>query len=158
MTLSLVILLTVGAVYVGMKFGFEDAYLKNALSNAESQSAKTSKTVSADEQKQIFNFYSQLSNIDALLKKQGKGSVVLDAIEQNTLRAVVYTSADVRVDEKGITIKMDGKTPSYSLVVQQMELYKKMGSVKDVRLLGARVGVVATDGIVFSIQIVLNRS
>jgi hypothetical protein len=157
MTLSLVIFLTVAAVYAGMKFGFEDAYLQSALSQADTQSNKTLKSVSEDEQKQIFNFYSQLSNIDTLLKRQGKGTTYLDILEKNTLKAVVYGDSDMRIDENGVIIKLDGKTPSYSLVVQQMELYKKISNVREVRLLGARIGALPSDGIAFSIQVVLNR-
>lgn len=157
MTLSLVVLLTVGAVYVGMKFGFEGAYLQSSLKTASNTSAQISKSVSPDEQKQIFNFYSQLSNIDTLLKKQGRGSIYLDAIEKNTLKAIVYSNLDARIDENGATLKMDGKTSSYSLVAQQMELYKKMANVKDVRLFTARVAAQASDGIVFTIQVVITR-
>lgn len=159
LTLSLVIVLTVVAVYVGMKFGFEDAYLKRALSSADAEAAKTSKTVSPDEQKQIFNFYSQLSNIDTLLKKQGKGTVYLDMIEKNTLKAVVYGNMDMKIDDKVATIKMDGKAPSYSAVVQQMELYKKLPNIKEVKLSGARTGsgLPTDNGITFSIQVTINR-
>lgn len=157
LTLSSVILLTVGAVYLGMRFGFEEAYLKNALAEAEAKSAETFKLVSSDEQKQIFNFYSQLSNVGTLLKKQGKGSIYLDMIEKNTLKAVVYTSIDVKIDDRLATIKMDGKTASYFGIVQQMELYKRMANVKDVKLSGARLATQSGDGVSFSIQVIINR-
>lgn len=159
LTLSLIIVLTVAAVYAGMKFGFEDVYLNRALSQANAESLKTSKTVSPDEQKQIFNFYSQLSNIDTLLKKQGKGTGYLDMIEKNTLKAVIYTNMDMKIDDKSATIKMDGKTPAYSGVVQQMELYKRLSGIKEVKLSGARTGsgLAGDTGVTFSIQITINR-
>jgi hypothetical protein len=156
-TLSFVIVLTVGAVYIGMRFGFEEVYLKRALSNADAAFAKTSGSVSDDEQKQILGFYSQLSNIGTLLKKQGKSSPYLDMIEKNTLKAVMYTNMDMKTDERTVTIKMDGKTPSYVAVVEQMELYKKLPNVKEVKLSGARTGLQAADGIMFSLQVTLNR-
>lgn len=157
MTLSLVILLTVTAVYAGMRFGFEGLYLQNALDNANAQAQKTSKTVSTDDQKQIFNFYSQLSNIDTLLRRQGKVTPYLDLIEQNTLRAIVYSNVSMEVGDQVATIKMDGKAPVYSVIVQQMDLYKNLPNVKDVKLSGARSGNQAADGVSFSIEVTLNR-
>lgn len=156
-TLSLVILLTVAAVYAGMKFGFEGIYLKGALSKANSEAAKTTKSVSPDEQKQIFNFYSQLHNIDTLLAKQTKGTIYLDMVEKNTLKAVVYTTMDIKIDDKVAVIKMDGKTASYSAVVQQMELYKKLPNIKGVKLSGARLSSQPGEGIVFSIEVTLTH-
>lgn len=157
MTLSLVILLTVGAVYAGMQFGFENLYLQNALKSADAESVKTSKTVSADDQKQIFNFYSQLSNIDMLLKKQGKATPYLSLIEQNTLKSVIYANMSMDISEQAISIKMDGTAPLYSSIVQQMDLYKKLPNVKGVKLSGARSGAQASDGVLFSIEVILNR-
>lgn len=157
MTLSLVILLTVIAVYAGMLFGFKDAYLQRQLTQADAEAAAVLKTVSLDEQKQIFNFYSQLSNIDTLLKKQAKGTTYLDLIERNTLKAVTYASMDMKVDDRAVTIKLDGKTSAYAVIVQQMDLYKKMPNVKDVKLSGSRTAGQAADGILFSIQLTINR-
>lgn len=157
MTLSLIVLLTVGAVYGGMKFGFQDAYLTRQLKQADADAAAVLKTVTPDEQRQIFNFYSQLSNIDLLLKKQGKGSAYLDLVEKNTLKAIIYTAMDMKLDDKVVVVKFDGKTSAYGVIVQQLDLYKKMANVKDVKLTGARTASQAADGILFSIQITLNR-
>lgn len=156
-TLSFVILLAVAAVYVGMKFGFEEAYLKRALTQADAEYSKTSKQVSPDEQKQILSFYSQLNNIGTLLKKQGIGSSYLDMIEKNTLKGVIYTNMDMKIDDRTATIKMDGKTSAYPMIVQQMELYKRLPNIKDVKLSGARTGIQPADGIIFTIQVTLNR-
>lgn len=157
MTLSLVVLLTVAAVYGGMKFGFQDAYLTRQLKQADTEGAAILKTVSPDEQKQIFNFYSQLSNIDLLLKQQGKGTPYLDLVEKNTLKAVTYTMMDMKLDDRAVVIKFDGKTSAYGVIVQQMDLYKKMSNVKDIKLTGARTAGQVADGVLFSIQITLNR-
>lgn len=157
MTLSLIVLLTVVAVYAGMKFGFKDAYLQSQIENANADAADLLKTVSADEQKQIFNFYSQLSNIDALLDKRGKGLTYLDLIEKNTLKAVTYSSLNVTVGDKTATIDLEGKATAYGVIVQQMDLYKKMPNVKELDLLGARVAGQAADGVTFSLKIIISR-
>lgn len=157
MTLSLVVLLTVVAVYVGMKFGFQDAYLQRQLKQAETDATAVLKSVNPDEQKQILNFYSQLSNIETLLKKQGKGTPYLDLIEKNTLKVIVYSNIDMKIGEKTTIIGLDGKTATYGAIVQQMDLYKKMPNVKEVKLSGARIASTAAEGIQFSIQVTLNR-
>ncbi len=99
-----------------------------------------------------------MTNIDTLLKKQGKVTPYLDLIEKNTLKAVTYASMNVDISSQLATIKMDGKGSSYSTVVQQMELYRKLPDVKGVKLSGARTGATPADGVIFSIEITLNRS
>ncbi|HAL24591.1 TPA: hypothetical protein DDZ49_04555 [Candidatus Wolfebacteria bacterium] len=157
MTLSLIVLLTVAAVYAGMKFGFQDAYLKSQLKSANAESADVFKSVTAEEQKQIFNFYSQLSNIHSLLDTRGKGILYLDLLEKNTLKTVTYSNIGVIVADKEVNVDLDGRASSYGAIVQQMDLYKKMPGVKDVKLSGARVGGQAADGVLFSMKIIVNR-
>lgn len=156
MTLSLIILLAVVAVYVGMRFGFEEVYLKRALSQEEAEFSATFKSVSPEEQKDVFNFYSQLSNIDILLKKQGKATPYFSLIEQHTLKTITYATMDIRSTDRSVVMLLAGKTSSYSSIVQQLELYKQVPSVTEVKLLGARFTSPA-EGINFSIQITIAR-
>lgn len=158
MTLSFIIFLTVVAVYAGMKFGFENTYLQRQLKQADAEVNTIIKSVSTEEQKQIFDFYSQLSNIDMLLKRQGKAVQYVEAVEKNTLKDIVYTNIDIKIDERATTLKADGKTLAYGSIVQQIELYKKMPNVKEVKMTGARVAGQTAEGILFSIQVVFNRS
>lgn len=157
MTLSLVVLLTVVAVYVGMRFGFQELYLGKELKDAEETALKLTQSVTPEEQKQIFNFYSQLSNIDSLLDSRGKGIMYLDLVEKNTLKAVTYSDMDLVVSGQAVTIGLDGKATSYGSIVEQIDLYKKIPGVKEVNLSGAQVAGQAVDGIQFSLQIVVNR-
>ena len=156
MTLSFIILLAVVAVYVGMRFGFEEIYLKRALSQEETVFSTTFKSVSPEEQKSVFNFYSQLSNIDTLLKKQGKASPYLSLIEQHTLKTVIYSGMDLRFSDRSAVIVLNGKASAYTSVVQQLELYKQVPSITEVKLLGSRF-VSPTEGVDFSIQITAAR-
>lgn len=156
MTLSLVVLLAVGAVYVGMRFGFEEVYLKRALSQEEAEFSSTFKSVTPEEQKSVFNFYSQLSNIDTLLKKQGKATPYLSLVEQNTLKAIVYSGMDLRFSDRSAILLLNGKTSAYASVVQQLELYKKAPNVTEVKLLGARF-ISLAEGVDFSIQLTIAR-
>jgi len=156
MTLSFIIFLAVAAVYVGMRFGFEEIYLKRSLSHEEATFSATFKSVSPEEQKSVFNFYSQLSNIDTLLKKQGKATPYLSLIEQNTLKAVTYSEMDLRFADRSVVIVLNGKTPAYASVVQQLELYKRVSTVTEVKLLGARF-ISPVEGVDFSIQITATR-
>lgn len=158
MTLSFIIFLTVVAVYGGMKFGFADTYLQRQLKQAETDLSTITKSVSIDEQQQIFDFYSQLNNIDMLLARQGKATPYLESIEKNTLKDIVYSGIDIKIDERTATVRVDGKTLAYNAIVQQIELYKKMPNVKEVKLSGARAVGKASDGILFSIQVAFNRS
>lgn len=156
MTFSLIVLLTVFAVYAGMRFGFEEAYLKRALSQEEANFAKTFKSVSQEEQKNVFDFYSQLSNIDLLLKKQAKVTPYLALIEERTLKSIVYSNMDFKTDDRAVIIRLDGKTLSYTAVTQQLELFRGAPGVTDVKLLGSRF-TNSTDGLNFSIQVTLGR-
>lgn len=157
MTLSLVALLTVIAVYVGMRFGFKELYLGKQLEEANATAVKLTHSVTPEEQKQIFNFYSQLSNIDSLLDTRGRALMYFDLIEKNTLKAVTYSSMNLAVSGKAVTIDLGGRTMAYATVVEQMDLYKKMPGVKEVKILGSRAAGQAVDGIEFSLQIIVNR-
>jgi len=156
MTFSFIIFLAVLAVYIGMRFGFEEVYLKRALSQEEAEFASTFKSVSPEEQKSVFNFYSQLSNIDTLLKKQGKATPYLSFIEQNTLKTVTYSGMDLRFADRSVIIVLNGKTPAYTAVVQQLELYRTVPTVTEVKLLGARF-ISPAEGVDFTIQITAAR-
>ena len=156
LTLSFVIALTVSIVYVGMRFGFEEMYLKRALSHEESVFATTVKSVSPNEQTSVFNFYSQLSNIETLLQKQGKATPFLTSIEQQTLKEVVYTGIDLRIASPATVIIITGKTAAYPSVVQQLERYKQIPNVTDVKLLGARF-ISPAEGVNFSVQITIGH-
>ena len=156
MTLSIIVLLAVVAVYLGMRFGFEEAYLKGALADEEATYAATFKSVSPEDQKRVFDFYSQLSNIDTLLKKQGKVTPYAVIIEQNTLNAITFSNLDIKTSDTAIVAVIVGRTATYSSIVQQLGLFKAAPDVSDVKLLGARF-VNPTDGINFSIQITFDR-
>lgn len=156
MTLSFIILLAVAAVYIGMRFGFEEVYLKRALSQEDAKFAATFKSVGLEEQASVFNFYSQLSNIDLLLKKQGKITPYLSLIEQHALKSIVYNGMDFRFADRSAIIALTGKTSTYSSIVQQLELYRQVPNVTEVKLLGAHA-VSPTEGISFSIQITAAR-
>lgn len=156
MTLSFIIFLAVVAVYVGMRFGFEEVYLKRALSQEDAEFSATFKSVSPEEQRAVFNLYSQLSNIDTLLKKQGKASPYFSLIEQYTLKTIVYSAMDLRFSDRSAILVLNGKTSAYASVVQQLELYKKISNVTDVKLLGARF-ISPAEGVDFSIQLTIAR-
>ncbi len=154
LTLSLAILLTVVAVYLGMRFGFQ-MYLESRLNSADAEYKRITKSVSSEQQKEVFAFYSQLSNIDTLLRSQLKGSDVLDIVEKNTLKQIALSSLDFSSTGKNLQIKLDGSAPSYDAITQQLQQFKQSPDIQSATLAGSRT--VNPGSISFTIQLTFNH-
>jgi len=85
-----ILFLTV-AVYFGLTLGYEP-YLQSQLANAKNQVNALGNSVSASDQSQLIDFYSQIANLQTLLQKHTFSSQFFSWLEQNTEANVYYRS------------------------------------------------------------------
>jgi Tfp pilus assembly protein PilN len=126
---SFFIFIVVLITFLGIKFGYQP-YLDNKIKTLDSEIDKLSQSVSQSQIDDFIAFYSQLSNLKVLLNNHVFGSNVLKFLEDNSLKSVVYISADVDARLKGI--KLSGVVPSYEALAQQIEVFRQSPLVKEV--------------------------
>ena len=85
------ILLIIVLIYAGLQFGYEP-YLNSQISLLQAQAQKVGQSVSPADEANLIRFYSQISNIQSLIKNHVFFSQFLTWLEQNTEANVYYTS------------------------------------------------------------------
>lgn len=152
--LSGVIFLTTVAIFAGMQYGLLP-YLVSETKTTDQEINKLSSAVSEEQVKNFSNFYSQLSNIQNLLKNHMNGSDFVNLLETKTLKNIYFKS--MGVDLKGYVVKLEGSAPSYEVLSQQLEIFKQSPGISDVSLDGASLSEERGGGINFSIRLLLKK-
>jgi hypothetical protein len=139
------------ALYLGMTLGYKP-YLNSQISGLDQKISQLSQSIDEGQQKKLISFYSQLINIDGLLKTRSETSKFFDFLEKNTSGKVYYESADLSAAEK--TVKLEGVAASYSVLAEQMEIFRRAPEIKGISLDNSSVG---ESGIDFSAKLSLNE-
>jgi hypothetical protein len=146
------IFVTAAVVFAGMQYGLYP-YLEAQAKKTDQDINKLSSAVSDEQVKNFTNFYSQLNNIQSLLKNHGNAVNFIDLLEIKTFKNVYFKS--MSVDLKGNIVKLDGMAPSYEVLAQQMEVFKEAEGISDVVLDGANLSEEKIGGVNFSIRLML---
>lgn len=81
------------AVYFGMVFGYQP-YLQGQVAVLDNQIASYSKQIAPEEQNKLISFYSQIANLQGVLKNHIVSSQIFDWLEKNTETNIYYTKFD----------------------------------------------------------------
>jgi len=146
---SLAILGVTLASYFGMVFGLMP-YLNSQLNGVNAQIDNLEKTVNKQQQENLINLYSQLTNIQDLLGSHVASSALFDDLEKNTYSQIYYTRLSLSLIENKLEIQ--GIAPNFNVLSQQLDSFKKSPLLGNVLLESAKS---TTDGISFLIQAVL---
>lgn len=144
---SFVILALAIASYFGMVFGYQP-YLESKIEGTNAQIKELEKSIDSEQQKNLINIYSQLSNIKALLNSHIITSTLFDEIEKNTYPQVYYTSLNLSLSEKKLELR--GVSQDYVTLVKQLDVLKKSELLNDAILDNTKS---TGDGVTFSIRI-----
>jgi nitrogen fixation/metabolism regulation signal transduction histidine kinase len=145
-----IVFCTMAALYLGMTLGYKP-YLNSQINSLDQKISQLSQSIDEEQQKSLISFYSQLININNLLKTHSESSKFFDFLEKNTSGRVYYESADLSVSGK--TVKLEGIAASYSVLAEQIEIFRRASEVEGVFLDGSSVG---QSGIDFSATLSLN--
>ncbi|HUZ93047.1 MAG TPA: hypothetical protein VNG29_03580 [Candidatus Paceibacterota bacterium] len=96
-------------VYFGLAYGYEP-YLNSQTQNIQKQLQSFSDKVPVAEQTALVNFYSQIANLQTILKTHVSGSPLFDWLEKNTETNVYLTKLNANVTSRQIAIGGVAKT------------------------------------------------
>ena len=147
---SFAILALAVASYLGMIFGYQP-YLESRIEGANAQIKESEKTIDGEQQKNLTNIYSQLSNIKALLDSHIITSTLFDELEKNTYPQVYYNNLNLSLSEKKLELR--GVSQDYITLVKKLDAFKSSGLFSDVILDNTKLN---SEGISFSIRITLS--
>ncbi len=142
------------AIYVGLTFGYEP-YLQGQLANVQSQVSAQEKSISTSQQSQLIDFYSQIANLQTLLKNHILSSQFFSWLEQNT-EANVYYQSITRTPGGQITLTGTGK--SEADVNQQIAIFENSPEVSSVTVSSVTAPQLLQTGWNFSLTLIMNPS
>ncbi len=117
--------------YFGMAFGYA-AYLKSRIADFDKEIANLTKVIPESERQNFIGFYSQIANIQDLIKSRAAASQFLAFFESNSIKKIRYASFVLSVPEN--YLKLDGNAESYGALAQQLEAFRRVPAVERVAL------------------------
>lgn len=115
-------------IYAGLVYGYEP-YLTSDITNTQNQINTLSNSISATDQTQLIDFYSQLSNLQTLLQGHVLSSQFFTWLEKNTEANVYYQSFALA---SGNQVTMTGDAASEADVNQQVSIFENSPEVQSV--------------------------
>jgi hypothetical protein len=148
-----ILFLTV-AVYFGLTLGYEP-YLQSQLASAQNQVNTLSNSVSASDQSQLINFYSQIANLQTLLQKHTFSSQFFSWLEQNTEANVYYRSLALT---QGSQVALSGTASAEADINQQVAIFENSPEVSSVTVSNVTAPSLLGSGWSFSVTLIMNPS
>ena len=136
------------AGYLGMQLGYKP-YLNSQIKSLDAKITNLSQVVDEEQQKNLITLYSQWINIQNLLNSHTVPSKLFDFLEKNTHSQIYYLSLNLSLMEK--SIRLEGMSPNYNILTQQLELFQRASEIEKVFLENAQN---SEGGIRFSIQLI----
>ncbi|HDH31156.1 MAG TPA: hypothetical protein ENH26_00025 [Candidatus Wolfebacteria bacterium] len=136
-------------IYLSMIIGYRP-YLNSQLSKVSQGISVFDERVDKEQQKNLTEFYSQLTNIQKLFNSHILASNIFDLLEENTHQGVYFVSMNLSAQENEARLK--GLASSYRILSEQLELFRLNPKIEQVFLNNSKI----KDGdIGFTIDIVL---
>ena len=129
---SIGILVFVVFVYFGITIGYEP-YLNSQISTIQQKIVTAGKSISGDQQSSILNFYSEISNLQTLLKGHTVFSPFLSWLENNT-EVNVYYSSIVFSSGNQVALTVDAKTQAD--LDQQLSIFESSPAISNITVSG----------------------
>jgi hypothetical protein len=148
-----ILFLTV-AVYFGLTVGYEP-YLQSQLASAKNQVNTLGNSVSASDQSQLINFYSQIANLQTLLQRHTFSSQFFSWLEQNTEANVYYRSLALT---EGDQIALSGAASTEADVNQQIAIFENSPEVSSVTVSNVTAPQLLGGGWTFNATLIMNSS
>ncbi len=100
------------AVYLGIAYGYKP-YLERQVAILDEQIKSYTRQITPDEQEKLISFYSQVANLNEILKSRFTPSQIFGWLEKNTGANIYYNGfgfllADYQVNLSGISKTVDG--------------------------------------------------
>lgn len=118
-------------IYLGMLFGYKP-FLDSQIKKVDMEISSLSKEIGKEQLKELITFYSQLTNIQKLFDSRVLASNVFDFLEETTHQNVYFTLMNLSTQKR--EVRLEGLSPSYRVLAEQLELFRKNPQVGQVFL------------------------
>jgi large exoprotein involved in heme utilization and adhesion len=142
------------AIYFGLTLGYEP-YLQSQLASVQGQVSTLSQSISASDQSNLINFYSQIANLQTLLQNHTHSSQFFSWLEKNTEANVSYQSL---VRAPGGQVALNGVGLSEADVNEQIAIFENSPEVSSVTVSNVSAPQLLESGWSFSVTLVMNPS
>jgi hypothetical protein len=115
-------------IYAGLTYGYEP-YLQNQVDTEQAKVDALSQSVSQSQQTQLIDFYSQISNLQALVQNHVLSSQFFTWLQNNTEANVYYQSFSLA---NGGTVTMTGAAVSEADINQQIAIFESPQNASNV--------------------------
>lgn len=152
-TAMLIIFLAVFLSYLGLAFGYQPL-LKNQLTSLDGQVRDLSNQIASNpNQKNFVNFYSQVVNIEKLLKNHVNATDIFPLLASSTNPQVSYTSVKVNVPQS--EVDLSGVAASYAVLASQLQAYQSSPQISRVVLGSSQT---TGNAVTFSVKLMMQPS
>lgn len=143
-------------IYFGLTMGYQP-YLQNQLNAAEAQVSALNNSISAGDQTQLINFYSQIANLRTLLANHTFPSQFFSWLETNTEANVYYQSLTLTSQDNVTLIGVAATEADVNQQVAVLENSPEVSSVTVSSVVAPQPGGAVT-GWTFTMTLVMNPS
>jgi Tfp pilus assembly protein PilN len=119
-------------IYFGLTLGYEP-YLQNQLDSTQSQVSALNNSISTGDQAQLIDFYSQITNLQGLLKNHTHTSQFFSWLEANTEANVYYQSLTLTSQDQ---VTLAGSAATEADVNQQVAIFESSPQVSSLTVSG----------------------
>lgn len=130
-TVMLIIFLAVVLSYLGLEFGYKP-FLNRQLNTLENQANDYQNSIVSAGSQNYINLYSQIINIESLLKTHVNPTAFLSLLASLTDPHVSYSSLNVNAARNEINI--GGTAASYAVLASQLQIYENSPEITRVIL------------------------
>lgn len=117
---SILIAATACVVSLGLSFGYKP-FLESNLARQDANITELGKVVSQSQQDEFIRFYSQLANLEGVLKRHVTASPFFGFLEGRTNAEVAFTSLEARVPERKVVL--EGVARDYATLAEQLQAF-----------------------------------
>jgi len=120
------------------------------VNELESESAALEKNIKIKEG-EVFLIRQRIEDFNSLLKKHKQLVNTFAFLEAKTTKDIVYTSFDFNNIDKDSLVVVDGKSPNFLALAQQLDIFKKEEAISGLNL--ADISINEDGEVVFSLKV-----
>lgn len=124
---ALFLLIVACGAYLGLAFGYAPI-LSNRIEQLDAELVTLGEQIPEDQRNGFIQLYSQIANLQSMLKRHVMASALFPVIEKNTHVNVFYSNFDLSVPENRIAL--EGSASSYEVLAQQLEAWTKVKEIE----------------------------
>lgn len=114
-----------GVVYLGLAYGYTP-YVQGQVDTLNNQVDTLAKSISSDDQSKLVSYYSEITNVKAVLQNHVIFSRFMTWLEQHTDQNVYFSTLTFN---SGDQVRMTGLAPAESDVNQQLAIFENAPEV-----------------------------